>query len=148
MRYTYPLVFEKNELGGYSVWAIDLPECYTDGDSFEDAISMAGEAMELVIESYIDNARTLPSPSLEYEPKKGERVAFVSCNIDEENRLVNSHSAASLLGVSDARVRQLIRSGQLESKKQGRDNYVYLWSVRDRLNAPRSAGRPISSVTA
>ena len=148
MRYTYPLVFEKNELGGYSAWAIDLPECYTDGDSFEDAINMAGEALELVIESYIDNGRALPSPSFDYEPQKQERLAFVSCDIDEKNRLVSSHSAASLLGVSDARVRQLISSGQLESKKQGRDNYVYLWSVRNRLSKPRSAGRPSSIATA
>lgn len=145
MRYTYPMVFEKNELGGYSVWAVDLPECYTDGDSFEDAIDMAAEAMELVIESYIDNGRSLPKPSLEYEPKKGERIAYVSCDIDGNNRLVSSRSAASLLGVSDARVRQLVKSGKLEAKKQGRDNYIYLWSVRDRLNSPRVAGRPASS---
>ena len=40
--------------------------------------------------------------------------------------MLTTKMAAHLLGVSDARVRQMICSGQLAAKKQGRDNYVYL----------------------
>lgn len=142
MRYIYPAVFEHNELGGYSVWFPDLPECHTDGDDLEDAADMAAEAMSLVIESYIDHARSLPKPSLTFRPDGGALLAFVSCEVDTSDRLVSARSAAELLGVSDARVRQLIGSGRLQGKKQGRDNFVYLWSVKARLAAPRLAGRP------
>ena len=44
MRYNYPGHFEPNELGGYSVWFPDLPECHTDGDDLDDAVNMAAEA--------------------------------------------------------------------------------------------------------
>ena len=148
MRYTYPAIFEQNELGGYSVWFPDLPECYTDGDDLENAIDMAAEAMSLVIESYIDHARSLPKPSLAFQPDDDARLAFVSCDVDTSDRLVSAHAAAGLLGVSDARVRQLIGSGKLQGRKQGRDNYVYLWSVKDRLASPRLVGRPVRRTVA
>lgn len=142
MRYTYPAVFEGNELGGYSIWFPDLPECYTDGDDLEDAINMAAEAMALVIESYVDNAKKLPAPSLDYRPRGSERLAYVSCDVNVGGRLVSAHAAATLLGISDARVRQLLGSGRLQGRKQGRDNYVYLWSIKERLAHPQPAGRP------
>lgn len=148
MGYNYPAFFEKNELGGYSVWFPDLPECYTDGDDMNDAVTMAAEAMELVIESYIDNGHEVPRPSFDIEAPDGARLALVSADIDGTNRLVTSHDAATMLGVSDARVRQLLLSGKLAGCKQGRDNYVYLWSVRERLNAPRASGRPRKAMAA
>ncbi|MBM6774526.1 type II toxin-antitoxin system HicB family antitoxin [Olsenella profusa] len=61
MRVSYPGCFERNELGGYSVWFPDLPECHTDGDDLEDAANMAAEALELAVESYLDNGRRLLS---------------------------------------------------------------------------------------
>lgn len=78
MRCTYPAIFEKNELGGYSIHFPDLPECYTDGDSLEDAIEMASEAMELVVESYVDNGRPLPLPSLDCNPPEGKRLVYIT----------------------------------------------------------------------
>lgn len=78
MRCTYPAIFEKNELGGCSIHFPDLPECYTDGDSLEDAIEMASEAMELVVESYVDNGRPLPLPSLDCNPPEVKRLVYIT----------------------------------------------------------------------
>lgn len=142
MRYTYPAILEENELGGYDVWFPDFEECYTQGDDVEDAIDMAAEAMELVIESYIDSGRELPTPSFDASVPASGMLVAVSTAVDTESKLVSSHDAAKMLDVSDARVRQLIGSGRLASKKQGRDNYVYLWSIRERMNEPRKVGRP------
>lgn len=44
-----------------------------------------------------------------------------------------------MLGVSAGRVRQLIGSGALAGEKQSRDNYVHLWSIRERLGAHSAA---------
>lgn len=142
MRYTYPAIFEPNELGGYSVCFPDLPECCTDGDDLEDAVEMAAEAMELAIESYIENGRELPAPSFDAASSGNGLLIAVSADVREDGKLVPARETAQLLEVSDARVRQLIGSGALASKRQGRDNCVYLWSVRDRLARPRTAGRP------
>jgi predicted RNase H-like HicB family nuclease len=49
LKYTVILVPE--EEGGYSVEVPALPGCYTQGESREEAIAMAKEAVELYLES-------------------------------------------------------------------------------------------------
>ena len=49
LRYTVVLIPE--EEGGYSVEVPALPGCYTQGESREEAIAMAKEAIELYLES-------------------------------------------------------------------------------------------------
>ena len=142
MRFNYPGYFEPNELGGYSVWFPDLPECHTDGDDLDDAVNMAAEALELVIESYIENGRALPEPTLDARAPEGVRELLVSVDVDSENRLVTAREAAKMLGVSDARVRQLILKGALLARKQAGVNFVYLRSVFDRLKEAPTSGRP------
>lgn len=39
---------------------------------------MASEAMELVVESYVDNGRPLPSPSLDCNPPEGKRLVYIT----------------------------------------------------------------------
>ena len=82
MRFNYPGYFEPNELGGYSVWFPDLPECHTDGDDLDDAVNMAAEALELVIESYIENGRALPEPSLDACAPEGVRRLSIYVDVD------------------------------------------------------------------
>lgn len=142
MRVNYPAYFEPNELGRYSVWFPDLPECHTDGDDLEDAVNMAAEALELVVESYLDNARPLPTPSFGGPCPDGARELVVSVDVDTATRLVTTHEAAKMLGVSDSRVRQLILKGALLARKQAGVNYVYLRSVLDRLSSSPKSGRP------
>ena len=74
--------FDPNELGGYSVWFPDLPECHTDGDDLDDAVNMAVEALELVIESYIENGRALPEPTLDAATSEGVCKLLISVNVD------------------------------------------------------------------
>lgn len=82
MRFSYLGYFEPNELGGYSVWFPDLPECHTDGDDLDDAVNMAAEALELVVESYIENGRALPKPMLDASASEGVRRLLVSVDVD------------------------------------------------------------------
>ena len=49
LKYTVVLIPE--EEGGYSVEVPALPGCYTQGETKEEAISMAKEAIELYLES-------------------------------------------------------------------------------------------------
>lgn len=82
MRFSYLGYFEPNELGGYSVWFPGLPECHTDGDDLDDAVNMAAEALELVVESYIENGRALPKPMLDASASEGVRRLLVSVDVD------------------------------------------------------------------
>jgi len=61
LRYTVILVPEDG--GGYSVEVPALPGCYTQGETKEEAISMAKEAIELYLESCQAHNEAIPQES-------------------------------------------------------------------------------------
>lgn len=145
MRYVYPAVFTENELDGYNVQFVDFENGYTCGDDMEDAVAMAAEVLWLLVDDYLQLNKPLPKPT--YPSEHEGLLVAISVDVDTERGMLTTRMAASMLGVSDARVRQMICSGQLAAKKQGRDNYVYLWSVRERLDNPPKPGRPKKSAS-
>lgn len=58
----YPAIF-KVEQDGYSVTFPDFTECVTEGDTLEEAYSMAFDALGLCIEDYNENKIALPQAS-------------------------------------------------------------------------------------
>ena len=58
--YKLPLVLEAQPEGGYTVTCPLLPELITGGDSIQDAISNANDALKAVIEAFQDLGRPLP----------------------------------------------------------------------------------------
>ncbi len=58
LKYTVILVPE--EEGGYSVEVPALPGCYTQGETRDEAISMAKEAIELYLESCKAHSELIP----------------------------------------------------------------------------------------
>ncbi|OGO33152.1 MAG: hypothetical protein A2Z29_08490 [Chloroflexi bacterium RBG_16_56_11] len=58
LRYTVILVPEAE--GGYSVDVPALPGCFTQGETKEEAIAMAKEAIELYLESCKAHGETIP----------------------------------------------------------------------------------------
>ena len=51
------------EEGGYTVTFRDVPEAITDGETLEDALKYAAEALELALEHYLDERRMSPAPT-------------------------------------------------------------------------------------
>jgi antitoxin HicB len=47
----YDIVFTAEETGGYSVSVPELPGCFTQGETMEEAVNMAREAIILYVES-------------------------------------------------------------------------------------------------
>ncbi len=58
-RYTI-LLHPDEEQGGYTVTVPSLPGCITEGDTLEEAIAMAKEAIQLYIESLIADGEPVP----------------------------------------------------------------------------------------
>lgn len=50
---------EPQSEGGYYVYAPDLPGLYTQGDSLDEALSNASEALELYMEGLAEDGMTL-----------------------------------------------------------------------------------------
>ncbi len=58
--YTYSVVLEPSEEGGFIVHVPALPEICTEGDTETEALAMAREAIGLVIASRIERGEPLP----------------------------------------------------------------------------------------
>jgi predicted RNase H-like HicB family nuclease len=65
---TYRILLRKEPEGGYTVIVPSLPGCVTYGDTIEEAIRMAKEAIELYIESLKEHGEEIPTEeeTLEY----------------------------------------------------------------------------------
>lgn len=59
-RFFYPAIFDPEDVG-YSVYVPDIPGCVTQGDTMEEAIHMAQDAIELMLEDKHPNQYPKPS---------------------------------------------------------------------------------------
>lgn len=60
-QYQYTILLHPDiEQGGYTVTVPALPGCITEGDTLEEAIAMAKEAIQLYIESLIADRKPIP----------------------------------------------------------------------------------------
>ncbi len=62
-RYIFPAIFQYEDKGGISVSFPDLPGCFTCGDTDEEAITMAQEAMGLYLCDMEEGEEPIPSPT-------------------------------------------------------------------------------------
>jgi antitoxin HicB len=59
--YRYTILLDKDpDEGGYVVTVPDLPGCVTQGDTLDEAIAMAKEAISLYIETLIARGKPIP----------------------------------------------------------------------------------------
>ena len=63
----YRILLRKEPEGGYTVIVPSLPGCVTYGDSIEEAIKKAKEAIELYIESLVEHGETIPTEEETFE---------------------------------------------------------------------------------
>lgn len=62
--YTYSVILEPMDEGGFLVRVPALPEIVTGGDTEAEAIAMAKEAIELVLESRHERGEDIPTESI------------------------------------------------------------------------------------
>ncbi len=69
--YNYTVLLTPAEEGGYTVTCPALPGVVTEGDTYEEAIERAGEAIQCHLESMLINGETLPADiMLPLDPRK------------------------------------------------------------------------------
>ena len=68
MNRTYKINLRKEDEGGYTAFVPSLPGCITYGETVDEAIDMAKEAIELYIEELQDRGEYIPDDNnvLEY----------------------------------------------------------------------------------
>lgn len=128
----------REEPGG---WCVVLPDGF--GNAVRDA------SREKVGRKAIDSLKAgvlrcllvgepVPEPTYMTEPcRDGSRVLAVTAEIDMQGFRVTAAEAADILGLSNARVTQLLETGKLTGYREGRNSYVTLDSVRRRLTGTK-----------
>ena len=83
MKTVYPAIIEKID-GQYYIEFPDLKGCQTWGDSLEETLSGASEALEGYILSRLENNLEIKKPSdiNELTPAVGQTKTYVCCNIE------------------------------------------------------------------
>ena len=64
----------------------DIPEANSQGDSVEDALNMAVDALETAFDFYFDAGRPVPTPS---KPKRGQHMVELRASIAAKVLLLN-----------------------------------------------------------
>ncbi|WP_018435340.1 type II toxin-antitoxin system HicB family antitoxin [Paraburkholderia atlantica] len=82
----YPALFEPDEGGGYVVTFRDIPEAITQGETFEEARSMAADALLTAMDFYFEDKRAVPAPS---KAKKGEELVALPASVSAKILLLN-----------------------------------------------------------
>ena len=62
-KFVYPALFEPETEGGYSVSFPDLPGCFTEGDTMEEAVDMAKDAVGIYLMQLEEDGQSPPVAS-------------------------------------------------------------------------------------
>ncbi|MCR5328171.1 MAG: type II toxin-antitoxin system HicB family antitoxin [Saccharofermentans sp.] len=118
--YVYPAIFTPEPEGGYYIHFPDIENCFTCGDSLEDGMMMAKEALALMIYSNYEETKTsAPSktPINELKLKKNEFATYISCDTSECRRKFGTKSVKKTLTIpewlNDAAVKERINFSQV-----------------------------------
>jgi antitoxin HicB len=112
-RYQYPAVFTPAEEGGYIITFPDVPEAITQGESIQECIKEAADALDEAIIGRINSGKVIPESSA---AKSGNYIipvppqsAFKAALYEEIQRLNWSNlEVAAFFGVDEKEVRRLL----------------------------------------
>ncbi|GHU46716.1 antitoxin [Betaproteobacteria bacterium] len=89
----YPAHFEADPAGGYVVTFRDIPEAITQGETEEEALFMAADALLSAMDFYFEDRRLVPPPS---PARKGERMIELPASVWAKVLLLNEMVAHSV----------------------------------------------------
>ncbi|MDR0466693.1 MAG: type II toxin-antitoxin system HicB family antitoxin [Deltaproteobacteria bacterium] len=83
----FPVILTPDEdAGGFTAAFPDIPEAITQGETREEALKMAREALEAALEFYFEDRRAVPVPS---RVKRGQDVIALSASLSAKILLLN-----------------------------------------------------------
>ena len=83
----FPVTLTPDEtVGGFVVTFADIPEAITQGETLEEALAMAQDALETALEFYFEDKRTVPALS---KPKRNQHVIELPASLSAKVLLLN-----------------------------------------------------------
>lgn len=99
----YPALFHKADEGGYWVTFPDFPECFSQGESIDEAYEMAINALGLCITDLLKENSSLPAatePNSIYDVENASLVV-ISFDLNEYRKKHNSKSIKKTLTIPE-----------------------------------------------
>ena len=92
--FMYPvnLTADKKD-GGFVVTFSDIPEAITQGETVDEALAAAKDALESALDFYFEDKRTVPVPS---KAKRGQRVVTLPASVCAKVLLLNEMIAQNV----------------------------------------------------
>lgn len=139
----YAAVVRDDGEGGFWAEFPDLPGCYGHADTFLGCVSSASDGLETHLAAMEADGRPLPEAT---DPDAADgRVVWLyadTSTVDLGEPSMTAADAARELGVTPARVSQLIAAGRLDARRVGGMTLVTVGSVEAYAATPRAPGRP------
>ena len=118
----------------------------TCGGDLVEAVEYAADFLKASVEDMLIKGVDLPPMEFGHEPEHGGRIIAIAVDTSlDAIPSMTASDAARALGVSTARVAQLIKAGMLESWRDGTRRMVSRASVEARLADHPAPGRPRES---
>jgi antitoxin HicB len=112
-RFQYAVLLSPADEGGYVVTCRDLPELITQGESVEEALEQASDAMDEVFATYLTEGLDFPEPSKARRREHmvappPETVAKAALYVAMRRAGISKVQLAKRLGVDEKEVRRLL----------------------------------------
>lgn len=100
-KYIYPAIFTPETEGGYSIKYPDIKGCFTCGDTLEDGLNMAEDALSLMMVQFEDEKRTIPVPSSinKLDMKDDEFATLICVDTDVYRKTLNNMAVKKTLSI-------------------------------------------------
>lgn len=134
----YPASFAEAPEGGFVVTFRDIPEAITQGDTEDEAMEMAEDALISSMEFYLEERRHVPAPSVVEE---GERLVHLPASVAAKVLLLNEQLAQ---GVSNAELAR--RMGTRPQEVQRITDLSHATKIDTIDRALRALGRELTLV--
>lgn len=135
MRCLYEALFCIDEEGICHGSIPDIECCWASGNSYEETLGLLVKYLEDHLADLALSGYALPAASFGRRSDDGVFSTVLSVHVaePEPDETVSASRAAELLGVSRPRVTVLFQKGLLDGYHEGRNLFIYLRSVQDRL---------------
>ena len=100
-KYIYPAIFTPEKEGGYSIVFPDIDGCYTCGDNLDDGLSMANDALALMLVQLEDDKEDIPAPTPinKLKLKKNEFSTLISADTIKYRHTLNNAAVKKTLSI-------------------------------------------------
>ena len=100
MKYAYAAIF-KEEVTGFSVRFPDIEGCFTSGETLQDAILMAEDALCLMLYDLEENNKPIPQATdiRNIQTANDERTSYVVCDTLEYRKLFDTKAVKKTLTI-------------------------------------------------